>query len=71
MKPRILIVEDDLIVATNIKEKLKYKGYSVVGCCREGESVYAESTRLKPDLILMDIKLSGNMEGIDTAKRIY
>jgi len=68
---RIVIVEDELLVAENIKESLLAKGYNVVGIFSSGEEAIMEFPALNPDLILMDIRLSGTLDGIETATIIY
>ncbi|MFI5356829.1 MAG: PAS domain S-box protein [Opitutales bacterium] len=68
--PRILIVEDELIVARDISQQLVELGYEPVGICSRGEEAVALATDLKPDLVLMDIKLSGEMDGIEAARQI-
>ena len=58
-KPRILIVEDDELVAIFIQLKLELFGYQTVGQCSRGEEAVELAGKLKPDLILMDIQLAG------------
>jgi len=69
-KVRILIVEDELIVAEDLKEVLKGLGYQVVGVADTGEKAIAQALQLKPGLILSDIRLRGEMTGIEAAKQI-
>lgn len=69
-KPRILIVEDELIVARDIGQQLIALGYEPVGSCAAGEEAVDLATQLKPDLILMDIQLAGAMDGIAAAQLI-
>lgn len=64
----IWIVEDELIVAEDIKVRLQKSGYIVGGIFRSGEEVIRRIEKHNPDLILMDIKLDGNIDGIETAK---
>ena len=64
---RILIVEDELLVAENIKEILQKSGYTVVGVLSSGEEVMEQFGSLDPDLVLMDIRLSGELDGVQTA----
>lgn len=66
----ILIVEDELVVALDIKRILEKRGYSVVGVVDTGESAIESVERLRPDLILMDITLRGGLDGIETTGRI-
>lgn len=67
---KILIVEDEMIISMEIKQKLHAMGYVVVGQAITGESAIQKSGETKPDLILMDIRLKGDMDGITAAKRI-
>lgn len=71
MKSRILIVEDELIVALDIKTRLERKGYLVTGMASRGEEALAMLQSDPPDLVLMDIKLGGEIDGIQTAQRIH
>jgi PAS domain S-box-containing protein len=66
----VLIVEDGAIVAIHLRNMLTSQGYSVVGPVATGEAAIAAVEAEPPDLILMDIKLAGEMDGITTAKRI-
>jgi DNA-binding NarL/FixJ family response regulator len=67
---KILIVEDEIIIALDIKNTLKSLGYEKITIAESGESALEEIDREKPDLVLMDIGLSGSMDGIDTAVQI-
>lgn len=72
MKPyRILVVEDEFIIAEDIKEKLIGFGYEVVDTVGSGREAIDLAKRKQPDLILMDIKLQGRMDGIETASEIW
>ncbi|WP_129596863.1 response regulator [Methanohalophilus profundi] len=66
----ILVVEDEMIVAMGIKLKLENMGYVVCGIVADGQTAINMASHLKPDLILMDIVLKGNMDGIEAAKVI-
>jgi len=68
--PLIFIVEDELIVAEDIKQTLKSLGYTVAGHAKSGELAIDKIKETKPDLVLMDIHLAGTMDGIETAGRI-
>jgi len=63
----ILIVEDEGISALEIRECLESWGYQVPSVVDTGEKAIQEAFRLKPDLILMDILLKGDMDGVDAA----
>lgn len=67
---RILIVEDEQIVALDIEMHLRKYGYSVVGMFASAEEALRELPNLTPDLVLMDIKLQGRMDGLEAASRI-
>lgn len=69
-KIRILIVEDEYIIANDIQTSLENMGYEVCGMAASGEKALALTKELSPDLILMDIMLKGDMDGIETAAMI-
>lgn len=66
----ILIVEDDGVVAMDIESRLKRFGYGVCGKVSYAEKAIEKTEDLKPDLILMDIVLKGEMDGIEAARII-
>ena len=68
---KILIVEDSALVALEISETLKNLGYNVVGEAATGLDAIEMTRDLRPDLVLMDIILKGDMDGIEAADRIY
>lgn len=70
MTYKILIVDDENIVALNYKQFLKSFGYDVVGVANTGEAALLKVAELKPDLVLMDIILKGDMDGIEAATKI-
>lgn len=67
---KILIVEDELLVARDIEQQLTDLGYEVVGVTREGEEALTLVAALRPHLVLMDIQLAGPMDGIAAAQII-
>ncbi|MFC3416141.1 response regulator [Algoriphagus hitonicola] len=69
-KTRILIVEDDMIIAANISLQLSKLGYEVTGIESRGEEAVSHALENRPDIILMDIQLKGKINGIDAAKQI-
>ncbi|MDZ7392217.1 MAG: PAS domain S-box protein [candidate division KSB1 bacterium] len=69
-KARILVVEDIAITAMDIKRRLQTLGYQVVGIAASGEDAIAKAQRERPDLVLMDIKLKGEMDGVQAAEEI-
>ena len=69
-KDKILVVEDEVLIAKNIAEILNELGYHVAACVLSGEDAVIYSEKLKPDLVLMDIKLQGKIGGIEAAETI-
>jgi len=67
---RLLIVEDERIIAEDIKKTLLKFDYEVIDIISKGEDVLANFEKLNPDLILMDIMLAGEMTGIETASKL-
>ncbi len=66
----ILVVEDEFIVAADISASLRKVGYRVLATVPTGAEAFDAVRRSQPDLILMDIKLKGELDGIQTAERI-
>lgn len=69
-RARVLIVEDEAIVALDIQSRLRNMGYEVVRQVSSGEDAVAAARDIRPDLILMDIMLDGAMDGIQAAEAI-
>jgi signal transduction histidine kinase/CheY-like chemotaxis protein len=69
-RKRIFIVEDQRLIAADLKNTLEKLGYVVVGGAASGEEALSEVDDAKPDLLLMDIRLGGEMDGIETASAI-
>ena len=69
-KARILVVEDESIVAMDIADTLQKLGHAVTDTVPSGERAIASIQENRPDLILMDIGLEGTMDGIQTAEQI-
>lgn len=69
--PAIFIVEDEAIVASDIKETLISLGYTAAGMAKSGELALEKIQQNQPDLVLMDIHLAGDMDGVDTAGKIH
>lgn len=67
---KILIVEDEALIALNIERQLGSLGHEVCGVVASGEEALDQAATLKPDLVLMDIHLAGAMEGIEAAALI-
>lgn len=70
MQLKIFIVEDEYIVAKDLKLRLENMGHDVVGIASEGKEALRKTGETIPDLILMDIVLQGDLDGIETAQRI-
>jgi len=70
VRSRLLIVEDEGIVALNIQTRLEGLGYNVVASVSSGEEAIQVAGETRPDLILMDIKLDGKVDGIEAAAEI-
>jgi len=64
----ILVVEDERVVAHDIAESLDRMGYEVVGTAASSTECLAHAERQRPDLVLMDIRIEGALDGIETAK---
>ncbi len=67
---KILIVEDDKFISAVYSLFLKNLGYEIVGSCKNGSEALIECERKKPDIVLMDIHLEGDLDGIQTAERL-
>ncbi len=70
MDKRVLIVEDEGIVAMAINDTLKKMGYKVTGICSTGEEAIEKAATTIPDVVLMDIHLKGEVDGIEAADKI-
>ncbi len=68
--PRILIVEDESIVALDMQSRLEAVGYEVIGPAASGPEAIEIAGTVLPDLVLMDIKLKGPMDGVEAAEAI-
>lgn len=70
MRRRVLIVEDELIVADDLEWKLSQIGYEVVGMATSGDEALTLAIQKRPEIVLMDIQLQGTLSGIETAQLI-
>ena len=68
---RIMVVEDERIVALDLRKQLSNLGYNVVALAASGQTAIEKAQLTKPDLVLMDINLEGDIDGIDTAKALW
>ncbi|XDD51502.1 response regulator [Leptospira sp. WS92.C1] len=68
--PSILIVDDEWLIAFNLQVSLQKLGYQIAGTARTADEALDLAERTKPDLILMDIRIEGELDGIQAAERI-
>ncbi|HCP33531.1 MAG: response regulator [SAR324 cluster bacterium] len=68
---KILIVEDEAIVAESLNDQLIHLGYQVCGTAANGEDALRIMENSNPDLVMMDIMLEGSMDGVEVASRIH
>lgn len=64
---RVLIVEDENIVALDLRRRMELLGYTVVGTVGSGEQALELAAQCSPDIVMMDIQLAGSLDGIETA----
>jgi|SRR5882672_13722 len=69
-KPCALIVEDETLIAEELRERLSRLGFSVIATVDSAEEGIAIATRNRPDLVLMDIRLKGEKDGVQAAQEI-
>jgi DNA-binding LytR/AlgR family response regulator len=69
-KTNVLVIEDESIVSKDIQHSLKKLGYNVAGAASTGEKAIDLALDIKPDVVLMDIMLKGDMTGIEAASKI-
>jgi CheY-like chemotaxis protein len=69
-RPRILVVEDEVIVAMDIAMQLRELGFEPVGHATRGEQAIELAGQLQPDLVLMDVQLASDMDGVTAAQAI-
>ena len=67
---RILVVEDESIVARDIQKRLTNLGYAVVAVAASAEESIRQAIEKRPDLVLMDVVLKGAMDGVEAAEQI-
>jgi CheY-like chemotaxis protein len=70
-KPRALIVEDEILIAEELRERLSGLGFCVIAAVDSAEQGIAIATREHPDLVLMDIRLKGAKDGVQAAQEIH
>ncbi len=69
-KFKILLVEDEILIGLYLRKQLEGMGHEVSGPIPSGEEALEKVTETRPDILLIDINLKGEMNGIETAKRI-
>src|SRR5687767_16030181 len=69
-EPRVLIVEDELLVAWHLESLARDQHLDVCGLVPDGDGAIEQAEDLDVDLILMDIRLAGRMDGVEAARRI-
>jgi CheY-like chemotaxis protein len=70
-KAKVLIVEDEIIVSTALRNELQDLGYSVCSLATSGENAIKTAEHEHPDVALMDIKLKGGIDGFEAAREIH
>ena len=71
IKSRLMIVEDDWLFAAALRDGLLEHGYNVVANVATGEEAIMQAEQKKPNLILMDVNLDGEMDGLEAAELIH
>ncbi|MGA1824293.1 MAG: response regulator [bacterium] len=69
-KPKLIIIEDETIIAIGLRKRFQSLGYEVCNVVSRSEEIMASVEKEKPDLILMDINIQGKKDGIELAKEI-
>jgi len=69
-EPRALIVEDEILIAEELRERLSRLGFSVIAAVDTADEGIAIATRERPDLVVMDIRLKGEKDGIQAVSEI-
>ena len=70
-RPRVLVVEDDFLIAMQTEVALTAAGFEVVGPAATAEEAVALAGEAQPTLAVMDIRLASNRDGIDAARQLY
>lgn len=70
MKIPVLIVEDEIVISMELSGYIESLGFSVIGTATNSNDAYSLALEYKPHIILMDINIKGDIDGIDTAKII-
>ena len=67
---RVFVVDDEALIALDLRERLIALGYEVCGTAVSGEAAVQRIAELQPDIVLMDIKLAGSTDGIEAAQQL-
>jgi two-component system, response regulator PdtaR len=70
-RDRILIIEDDLLIATQIQTTLTEAGFDIIGIATTGEEAIEVASKDLPDLAVVDVRLAGDRDGVDTALELF
>jgi len=71
LAPRVLIVEDELLIAEYFKIIIEQLGYEVCGLARSADEAVALARREEPAVIFMDVRLAGERDGVEAAQEIH
>lgn len=69
-RSRVLIIEDESLIAEDLTERLSCLGHTVIGCAASAEGGIAMAARERPSLVLVDIRLKGERDGTEAVKEI-
>lgn len=70
-KPRALIVEDEILIAEELRERLSVLGFAVIAAVDSADEAVAIATKERPDVVLMDIRLKGKKDGVQATEEIH
>ena len=70
-KTKVMIVEDEIIIAVDLRNELQNLGYSICSFASSAEKAIKTAEQEKPDVVLMDIRLKGEMDGFEAAREIH
>lgn len=70
-RPRLLIVEDEALIAAELRQRLTRNGYRIVDCVDTADAAIAAAGEHAPDIVLMDIRLKGGGDGVEAARIIH
>ena len=70
MSARILVVEDEQLIAADLEAKLARMGHTVIGTAASGKEAIQLAESLRPELVLMDVRIQGPMDGREAARHV-